>query len=31
MRAYIAITDADWFRHLSRLAARPEGLDEANF
>ena len=31
MRAYTAITDADWFRHLSTLAARPDGLDEANF
>ena len=31
MRAFLANTDADWYRHLSRLAARPEGLDEANF
>ena len=31
MRAYIANTDADWVRHLSRLAASPGGLDEANF
>ena len=31
MRAFIAITDADWHRHLSSLAARPGGLDEANF
>ena len=31
MRAYIANTDADWYRHLSGLAARSAGLDEANF
>ena len=30
-RAYIANTDADWYRHLSGLAAQPDGLDEANF
>ncbi len=31
MRAYIANTDADWYRHLAGLAAGPGGLDEANF
>ena len=31
MRAFVANTDADWYRHLSGLAARPGGLDEANF
>ncbi len=31
MRAFVANTDADWYRHLSRLAAGPGGLDEANF
>lgn len=31
MRLFIANTDADWYRHLSRLAAAPGGLDEANF
>lgn len=31
MRAYIANTDYDWYRHLSALASRPVGLDEANF
>ena len=31
MRVFIANTDADWYRHLSRLAATPDGLDEANF
>ncbi len=31
MRLFIANTDADWARHLSGLAARPGGLDEANF
>lgn len=31
MRAFIANTDYDWYRHLSGLAARPEGLDEVNF
>lgn len=31
MNLFIAITDADWYRHLLRLAARPGGLDEANF
>jgi len=31
VRAYIANTDADWYRHLSGLAASSTGLDEANF
>ena len=31
MRAFIAITDADWHRYLSSLAARLDGLNEANF
>ena len=31
MNAFVANTDADWYRHLSRLAATPSGLDEANF
>ena len=31
MNLFIANTDTDWYRHLSRLAARPNGLDEANF
>lgn len=31
MRLYIANTDADWYRHLTGLADRPGGLDEANF
>ena len=31
MRAFVANTDADWYRHLSRLAAAPSGLEEANF
>ena len=31
MRLLISNTDADWYRHLSALSARPEGLDEANF
>ena len=31
MNLFVANTDADWYRHLSRLAARPGGLDEANF
>lgn len=31
MRVYIANTDYDWYRHLSRLSALPGGLDEANF
>jgi len=31
MRLFVANTDADWYRHLSALAARPDGLDEANF
>src|SRR5690606_24880613 len=31
MRAYIANTDYDWYRHLARLASQPGGLDEVNF
>ena len=31
MRLFVANTDYDWYRHLSRLAATPDGLDEANF
>lgn len=31
MKLFIANTDVDWYRHLSRLAAAPGGLDEANF
>ena len=31
MTLFVANTDADWARHLSTLAARPDGLDEANF
>lgn len=31
MRLLVSNTDADWYRHLSGLAARPGGLDEANF
>ena len=31
MTLYVANTDADWYRHLAGLAARPGGLDEANF
>ncbi|CAN5571336.1 hypothetical protein BH23BAC4_BH23BAC4_07550 [soil metagenome] len=31
MRVYLANTDHDWYRHLSGVAARPEGLDKANF
>lgn len=31
MRLFIANTDADWYGHLAGLAARPGGLDEANF
>lgn len=31
MRLFIANTDADWYRHLAGAAARPGGLDEANF
>lgn len=28
MNAFVANTDADWYRHLSRLAATPGGLNE---
>ena len=31
MRLFVANTDVDWYRHLAGLAARPGGLDEANF
>ena len=31
MKLYIANTDADWYGHLTALAERPDGLDEANF
>ena len=31
MRLFVANTDVDWYRHLSRLAAAPGGLDEVNF
>lgn len=31
MNLFVANTDADWYRHLSQLAAGPSGLDEANF
>ena len=31
MNLFVANTDADWYRHLSGLAASPSGLDEANF
>ncbi|MEM1268484.1 MAG: HNH endonuclease [Bacteroidota bacterium] len=31
MRAYIANTDYDWYRHLLQVSRRPAGLDEANF
>lgn len=31
MRLLVSNTDAGWYRHLSEVAARPAGLDEANF
>ncbi|MGB3542626.1 HNH endonuclease [Rubrivirga sp.] len=31
MNLFVANTDAGWYTHLSELARRPTGLDEANF
>jgi putative restriction endonuclease len=31
MRAFLANTDADWYRHLLGLGQQPGGLDEVNF